>query len=267
MFKRQLRHLRRWYRVVPASALPSAVAGRSRWQRLPVAISFDDDLTSHLDHAVPVLEEVELPATFFLTGAAATEHPASFWWQLLQRAWDRGLIDGGVLDSWGVVHDEPVPTIRDVARAVQAMPPVQRDAVSEALRSLLGDEPTSATLSREQIALLAGRGFEIGFHTKRHDDLVNLPDEALADAMVVGRADLEGMAGRSMCVVAYPHGRADTRVAQAAEAAGFVAGYVVDGTAVSPDTPMHLLGRRYPARGSIGAFSLDLARALFAATR
>jgi peptidoglycan/xylan/chitin deacetylase (PgdA/CDA1 family) len=265
-FRRQLRHLRRWYRVVPASALPGAVARRARWQRLPVAITFDDDLRSHLDHAVPALEELELPATFFLTGVAM-EQPVSFWWQLLQRAWERRLLDDDTLDAWGLSAGEGEPTIRDAASALQSMRPAERDDATETLRQLLPDEPEPATLSREQIAVLARRGFEVGFHTRRHDDLLNLPDEALADAMVLGRAELERVACAPMRVISYPHGRADARVARCAAAAGFAAGYVGDGTAVSPETDTRLLGRRYPSRGSMGAFSLDLARTLAAAAR
>jgi peptidoglycan/xylan/chitin deacetylase (PgdA/CDA1 family) len=263
-FRGQLRHLRRWYRVVPASVLPGAVARRARWERIPVAISFDDDLVSHVRYAVPALEELSLPATFFLTGATM-EHQAEFWWQLLQRAWDRGLLDDGIAASWGVIDREPAPTIRDVARALQATAPAQRDAVIERLRELVGDEPKPSTLNRRQIARLAQLGFEIGFHTRRHDDLVSLDDEALADAMVMGRAELERVVAAPLRVIAYPHGRADARVAKCAGDAGFAAGYVADGTAVSTDSEMHRLGRRYPARGSIGAFALDLARTLAAA--
>ena len=265
-FKRHVRHLRCWYRVVPASTLPGAAARRARWQRLPVAITFDDDLACHLDHAVPLLEELGLPATFFLTGAAL-EQPTSFWWQLLQRAWDRGLVDAALRDSWGVLRGQGEPTIRDVARALQSMRPAERDAATAALRRLLREEPQRVTLSRRDIALMAQRGFEIGFHTRRHDDLVNLSDEAVADAMVLGRAELEHVVAAPMRVIAYPHGRADSRVAMCAAAAGFDAGYVTDGVAVSPGSDRHLLGRRYPGRGPLGAFALDLARALAAAPR
>src|SRR3954447_7633376 len=42
-FERQVRHLRRWYRVVPASALCDAASARRRGEAVPVAITFDDD--------------------------------------------------------------------------------------------------------------------------------------------------------------------------------------------------------------------------------
>jgi peptidoglycan/xylan/chitin deacetylase (PgdA/CDA1 family) len=260
-FRRQMRHLRRWYRVVPASALPDEVRRRARWGRVPVAVTFDDDLASHATHAAPVLARLGLTATFFLTGAAV-DQPARFWWQMLQTAWDRDLLTANVLGSWDLAFPDDEPSLRDVAAAIQAMEPGRRDAVTEALRVLVPDSAEAMTLGREDIVGLARQGFEIGFHTRRHDDLLGLGADELKEAMTAGRSELEAAAGAPARVISYPHGRADQRVAQCAAVAGFTAGYTADGTAISPDTPVHLLGRRYPARGPIGAFCLDVVRTL-----
>jgi peptidoglycan/xylan/chitin deacetylase (PgdA/CDA1 family) len=194
-FERQLRHLRRRYRVVPALCLPAEAAARARGRRVPVAITFDDDLPSHLSHAAPALRRAKLPATFFLSGAGLNG-PFSFWWQLLQA--------------------------------------------------------------------LAAAGFEIGFHTRNHDDLLGLRDEELPVALSAGRAELERIAG-PLSTISYPHGRADDRVAAAARAAGFRFGFVADGSPVMLGDDPHLLGRRYPARGAGGRFALDVASTLSAA--
>src|ERR671921_92824 len=47
-FERQLRLLRAWYRVVPLEELLGAVRRRRRGGRIPVALTFDDDLPEHL---------------------------------------------------------------------------------------------------------------------------------------------------------------------------------------------------------------------------
>ena len=69
-FRRQLRHLRRHYHVVPASELLDAVRSRRRGQRFPVAITFDDDLAGHARDALPELQREGLTATFFLGGTS-----------------------------------------------------------------------------------------------------------------------------------------------------------------------------------------------------
>src|SRR5438128_2091558 len=53
VFARQLGHLRRHYRVVPAAQLLEAARGRRRGERFPLAITFDDDLASHVRQALP----------------------------------------------------------------------------------------------------------------------------------------------------------------------------------------------------------------------
>jgi len=80
-------------------------------------------------------------------------------------------------------------------------------------------------------------------------------------AMSAGRPELERIAG-PLSTISYPHGRADGRVAAASRAAGFHFGFVADGSPVMPGEDPHLLGRRYPARGTRGQFALDVARTL-----
>ena len=260
-FARQLRHLRRGYRVVPAACLAEAAAARTRGRRLPVAITFDDDLPSHLSHAAPALRRARLSATFFLSGAGLNG-PFSFWWQLLQRAWDGGLVDARLLDAWGIQHSDV--SLRQVARRLEAMSPAERDAAAASLRAALGGDDPDDTLSREGVEALAAAGFEIGFHTRKHDDLLGLSDQELLVALSAGRAELEGIAG-PLSLISYPHGRADDRVAAAARAAGFRFGFIADGSPVVLGDDPHLLGRRYPARGAGGRFALDVASTLSAA--
>src|SRR5207248_6598725 len=52
VFEAEMRHLANTYRVVRASDLPEAVARRRRGERFPIAVTFDDDLASHLQLAL-----------------------------------------------------------------------------------------------------------------------------------------------------------------------------------------------------------------------
>jgi peptidoglycan/xylan/chitin deacetylase (PgdA/CDA1 family) len=61
-----------------ASGAPSCAAGVFAWPRDAVAavsLTYDDGLASQLDHAVPVLDESGLTATFFLSGSFAANAP------------------------------------------------------------------------------------------------------------------------------------------------------------------------------------------------
>lgn len=246
----QLRRLTSRYRVVRAVELLEAVRDRRRGDRLPVAVTFDDDLASHLEMAAPILRRAGVPATFFLCGATLGD-PYSFWWQRLQRAADLG---------------RPLPFgaegIHEQAERIEAMSPSERTAVGEMLAAELDPEPADQGLRAVQARQLVSAGFDIGFHTLRHDRLTGLDDAPLAAALSDGRAELEAVVGRRLQAISYPHGKADRRVADAARQAGFAFGFTGRYEPVEGDSEPLELGRIEPTFGDGSAFELQLARAL-----
>jgi peptidoglycan/xylan/chitin deacetylase (PgdA/CDA1 family) len=242
-FERQLRLVKSRYRVVAATELLHAIGSRRRGQRIPVAVTFDDDLASHAELAAPMLRRLDVPATFFLTGASL-DAPTSFWWERLQAAADRGddLGEGGV-------HAR--------AAAFEAMPPAERARVTADLPAEAAARPLDRTAVRE----LADAGFAIGFHTLRHDRLTDLEDAALERALRDGREELEAVAG-PVTAIAYPHGKADERVARAAGAVGFALGFTGRYEPVLDVSDPLLLGRVEPVVGPVADFAAQIAGAL-----
>ena len=264
LFEAQVRYLGTRYRVVPASDVYDAARTRRRGERFPVAITFDDDLPSHASTAAPILERAGLPATFFLCGASL-EAPHTFWWERLQMAVDNGrspaAVASTVLEKEDPRYTDPW-AIHELGRDIQAIEHPKRDAVAEQLLSLSGPPPNGAGLRGEAVRSLATRGFEIGFHTFRHDWLPGLDDDALARAMHDGRARLEAAAGRPVTTIAYPHGGSDARVAAAASAAGYSVGFKTASEAIGAQTDRMLIGRVEPSFESLGHFAYQVAVAL-----
>ena len=263
-FDKQLRHIRRRYRVVPASKILEATGQRRRGGRFPVAITFDDDLHCHVEHALPALRRVGLTATFFLTGASF-EAPHAFWWEDLQRAVDGRLVAADALpgvqeaDLRDALERRPRAIFR-VAEAIEALDRPGRARVEAALRAAVG-APADLGLRTADVRMLVSAGCEIGFHTRGHDALPALSDADLEHALVEGRTDVEAAAGDSVTVIAYPHGKADVRVAEAARAAGFVSGFTTQRHTVSTDANALLLPRIVPAL-SAKKMTMRLARAI-----
>jgi peptidoglycan/xylan/chitin deacetylase (PgdA/CDA1 family) len=263
LFEAQLRHLKRRYRVVPASELAGAVEARRRGQRFPVSITFDDDLPSHAGVAMPVLRRVGVPSTFFLTGGSLAA-PFAFWWERLQIAFDQGLLEPDELREWAGGDADPSvrPAIRTVARAIEAMPAERRERVAETLLERLGADPPDAGLRAEDVRALADAGFEIGFHTLRHDPLPQLGAEELSRAMADGRAELDALLPSPITMISYPHGKADARVAQAAREAGYRFGFTTSPEPLRDDTNPLVIDRLYPAYDSLGRFALEVSATL-----
>ena len=196
-FESELRHLERCYRVVPAARLLEAAAERRRGQRFPVAITFDDDLSSHVESAMPILERHGLPATFFVGGTSLNGPVTPFWWESLQAAFDTGNEVAAAAVIAQATNSSTAgerPDIRELARRIQAMGPEQREVVSAGLREVAA--PDVRPLNGEELRKLASRGFEIGFHTRGHDPLPSLRDEQLGAAMVEGRDEVAAVIGR-----------------------------------------------------------------------
>ncbi|HEV2787172.1 MAG TPA: polysaccharide deacetylase family protein, partial [Solirubrobacteraceae bacterium] len=159
-------HLTRSYALVHAGALPGAARSRRAGEPLPVALTFDDDLASHLAHAAPVLRRHGAVATAFLCGA-----DGPFWWQLLQAAVDERAIDARALPGIepqlvaGALERRP-RAIHGLAKAIEDLAPAERDAVAGALAQATPTRPP--VLGRDGARALADAGWEIGFHTRRH---------------------------------------------------------------------------------------------------
>jgi peptidoglycan/xylan/chitin deacetylase (PgdA/CDA1 family) len=265
VFDRQLRHLRRHYRVVPAAALLDAVRSRRRGQRFPVSITFDDDLVSHVRDALPALQRAGVTATFFL-GGNSLEGPRPLWWQDLQRAVDERLIEPGSLphvddaDLRAALERSPKAIFR-VAGAIERLDPTHRNEVAAVLQAAVGQPPSDDGLRGRDAQSLVAAGFDVGFHTLRHDALPALPDKALQEALHEGREALAAAVGRRLDSISYPYGKADQRVADAARAAGFTRGFTTERSRVTPQTDPLLIPRIPPAM-SAGKTALRLARAV-----
>jgi peptidoglycan/xylan/chitin deacetylase (PgdA/CDA1 family) len=259
LFAAQVRHLAFSHRLVVASELLAATRDRRRGERFPVAITFDDDLSSHVDAAAPILSAAGATATFFVSGASL-HGPHRFWWERLQVAFDDDLD----LSSLGL---DPVPckrTIHDAGRQIQSLPPRSREALESRLIELVGPDPPESGLRADALRRLAAFGVEIGFHTRRHHVLPALDDAELAEAMRDGRSELEDVVG-PLRTISYPHGLADVRVAAAARASDFETGFTGVPVAVLEGSDPLLLGRLGPSYASVGELAFDVAWNLFRA--
>jgi peptidoglycan/xylan/chitin deacetylase (PgdA/CDA1 family) len=262
-FEAQVRHFLAHYRLVPAGELVEAARARRRGQRVPLAITFDDDLRCHLDVAAPILERLGAPATFFVGGASA-DAPHPYWWQLLQRALDLGLSpDDELLRPARERAGAPAPALpRQLAAGVRLLPAPEREDLTAALLDRVGGESPEPGLRDADLRRLVGMGFELGFHTLRHPHLTLLDADGLTRALEDGRGRIEAITGAPVRIIAYPFGDVDERVARAAEAAGYTYGFTTERARLDSRTDPLLIGRFQPSYLSAGHTAMELARAV-----
>lgn len=249
-FRRQMRWLRRFFRVVPARELPAAIAERRAWQGFPIAVTFDDESPEHVAWTLPILRENQVTATFFLTGACLNG-PQSTWWELLQGAVDADLPVHRLLGD-GDVHTQ--------ANRVKEIQPEQRDEFVRALKRMGATAPNRAMTAEELIEIAAEH--DVGFHTLRHDYLSVLPPDDVDRALQEGRETLENAIGRPLDLIAYPHGGARRREAVAARRAGYRLGFTTAAVAWAPTLDPLRIGRIEVREERVGSLARRLAAAL-----
>jgi peptidoglycan/xylan/chitin deacetylase (PgdA/CDA1 family) len=248
-FRTQLAALKRHRTVMAMDDLVDALAS-ARVPPRATALTFDDGYADNFVVAKPILEELRVPATMFLTsGIVGCEQP--FWWDelahlvLLNRnaarfdlevagarlagQWD----DMGTIPSdlprWRVHHptDDPrrLAYIR-LWQALQAMPSSEREHAMGALKGALphdgAHEAATFPMSREAAGALASSLISIGGHGRTHTPLPLLESELLHDEVAGGRAEVASLtAGQPPAGFAFPHGEHDAVTRQAVADAGY----------------------------------------------
>lgn len=255
VFRAQLQALGEIYDLVTLDEILRGDRSRepgSRKRRAGVAVTFDDDLPSHAEHALPVLRELGVPAAFFLSGRAL-HGLGPYWFQQLEAL----LIAYGERRAAALLH-LPERRARELVLSCEQNADLRR-RVSEVAAGLA----IPGILERDAIAALSAGGMTIGFHTVEHDLLPELTGAALDNAVSRGRDDLAAAAGAAVHYFAYPHGKADTRSAAAVRRAGFNAAFTGFPQPVRDGDDPYRLGRWEPGPLGVDDLLVNIAVRLY----
>jgi peptidoglycan/xylan/chitin deacetylase (PgdA/CDA1 family) len=213
-FRAQLRHLK---------DSCSLVRFEEDWTKVPkpaVAITFDDGYADNAVQALPILEEMEVPATVFVTtGQIGTKQ--EFWWHELERL----LLKDGTLPAtfqldgtrFGRKWRTGSSTEREAfyRQMVRLMNDVDSDLrnkwlcqIREWSKAGAADGDLHRALTLEELRLLAGsKWVTIGAHTVTHTRLAALSPYLQKEEIAVSKRQLEAWLGQDISVFSYPFGR------------------------------------------------------------
>ena len=230
-FEKILRWVSGWFRVLPLDEAVSRLASGSLPSRA-AAITFDDGYADNATTALPVLQRVGLPATFFV--ATSFLDGGRMWndtvieavracraAQLDLRTAGLGLFDVQTLEQRRHAIDRLLP-------AIKYLEPSQREAAVSAVQVASGKTlPGDLMMSSQQVRALRQAGMLIGAHTRTHPILTRCADADAAAEIAGSKHDLEALLGEPVTLFAYPNGKPqadyDRRHAEMVRRAGFVA--------------------------------------------
>ncbi len=259
--ERQLRTVRRLANVVPlASALEDLTKGRPLPPRA-VALTFDDGYRDNLTLALPMLERLGLPATFFLVPGLLS-NTAMPWWEVVSWAVMNSSREQFEWDDrrWPLSSQaERKRTLSELQRSLKRRDRSDRDSVVESLAGELrptGTRPSAESmfLNWDEARQLGSRGIAIGSHTCNHAILAQEDGEVQRRDLALSRRRLQDELSVAADVLAYPNGTAadyNDHTLVAAQEAGHSAALTTREGFNYQDTPPLELRRvvMYPERG------------------
>jgi peptidoglycan/xylan/chitin deacetylase (PgdA/CDA1 family) len=192
---------------------PSDLAAGLRADKKYAMISFDDGYYNNT-LALPILEEYNVPAVFFVC-SDNVQRNRCFWWDVLYRE----------LAAQGMPRQE-------IYRKGLEQKTDRTSVIEERLTSQFGpraflprsdiDRPFSISELRD----FANRpGVHIGNHTAGHAILTNYADDEIRDQIQSAQIILREMLGATPIAIAYPNGGYDDRVLRIARESGLQLGF------------------------------------------
>src|SRR5262249_42450070 len=220
----QISFLRTHYNIITPQEFLGWCEGEGQLPRGSVLMTCDDGLLNTLTDMLPIIQKMDVPFLFFVTGASTEHRPSMLWYEQLflwlHASTPETLL--GLEYSWTTkTKNAQVRTIW--VRLVKQLSALDRDERAQALRALrtqLGiacdwDSEYSQNealrrrffmLSVNELRELRKAGVTIGARTVSHPMLSQMSAALAFREMFESRAGLEEVLGEPVWALAYPFG-------------------------------------------------------------
>jgi peptidoglycan/xylan/chitin deacetylase (PgdA/CDA1 family) len=178
-----------------------------------LSITFDDGYANNASLGLRILQEQELPATFFVASGYLSKG-CIMWNDAIIEALRR--MPGKMLDlrhlGLGLLATANMEQRRNVAESLIAklkyLPQEERDDRARAITETVGASlPADLMMSQVEVRRLSEAGMEIGAHTVSHPILARLDDERARVEIASSKEQLEEIILKPVHLFAYPNGK------------------------------------------------------------
>jgi peptidoglycan/xylan/chitin deacetylase (PgdA/CDA1 family) len=226
VFRSVLAHAREHFDCVPLRELVDGYGGKAP----AAAVTFDDGWRDNYELAFPILRELGIPATIFVTtGKIGNSEP--FWQQRLGRMF-RAAIASPAGDAARALRE-----VLDVRDGQTLTPELYHDTVvcwkrrkrvdcTDLVRRMESTTASGADDARQflnaaEIRELAAAGIAFGSHTVTHRILPHYGRREIEWELSESKAVLEDLLRSPIDMLAYPDGQCSDSTLQCARAAGY----------------------------------------------
>lgn len=222
-----------------------------------VVITFDDGYLDNYENAVPVLNALEIPATFFIS-SSCLDGNREFWWDELETILLSSkdipgrfyLEDERYGCEWNTGSYEERKNCYWAIRSMmlQLTDRRRREAWMEQLWKWSGiprwSREGNAAITKEICRKMAKfPNITIGCHTVSHPGLSRLTQEEQRREITGAKAELESLLRKEIVVMSYPHGMYDARTVQICKGAGLVKSATTKPALAEPEGDLYEIPR------------------------
>jgi peptidoglycan/xylan/chitin deacetylase (PgdA/CDA1 family) len=244
-FERVLRLLKPHYEFISLAEAVQMIQRRIPLRPYCMVLTLDDGYRNNLTHALPILEKLSIPATFFVS-TGMTDGRSCYWIDRI----DFALQHNPAREMTIRIGNDSVPInletratlsesylrlrlamkrgfAKDFEQKANALAAKLEDEAGVSLFDSINNDPWAAVMNWDEIRRCSARGVEIGSHTVDHTRLSFVDRDTAANQLERSKAMLEEN-GVPCSVLAYPNGDYNQEVAALTNAAGYMGAVTTD---------------------------------------
>lgn len=223
-FESQLRLYKKYFNLV---SLDDFYQQRFNPSKFTICLTFDDGFANNYKYVLPLLEQYQVPAAFFITGIRHAGYDI-LWNDVLCMAYKYGLAKLAFKNEEFVKgRDRKYISSLTGKRLVDILRSTEFEDKAE-MMELLGSFKNKAKneywlqLTKEEIKTLsASKWATIGSHSYYHNDLAKITITSVKDDIAWSKQFLENITGKEVKALAFPYGSYTREVVDAAKNAGY----------------------------------------------
>jgi peptidoglycan/xylan/chitin deacetylase (PgdA/CDA1 family) len=215
-FRQQMEFAKQNFNVLSFADLLRVEHKTQAWPERALIVTFDDGYRDGYTHAFPILKELGIPATIFLT-VGYMEKTHLFWWDLIAycvKKTARRDLELSAISPYPLPLRTPVErrrAIDDILRHLKSVREREKQEFLQGFPALMGvevpdDLATGMHLSWNEVREMSASGIEFGSHTVTHPILENIEPYQLEHEVGESKRIIERETGKEISAFAYPEG-------------------------------------------------------------
>lgn len=223
-FERQLRLYKKYFHIV---SLDDFYQQRFSKDKFTICLSFDDGFANNYKYVLPLLEQYQVPATFFITGIRQAGYDI-LWNDILSIAGQYGpkkfiFQNEEFLKnaSKKYISASGKKSLNDVLRSTGFESKVEMIQLFDKFKQQVEKDYWLQMTPAEIKTLSASKWITVGSHSYYHNDLAKISGAALQEDLAMSKKYLEDVTGKEVLSIAFPYGSYSKEAISKAKTAGY----------------------------------------------